>query len=82
MLYCLCTSYGLVLSYVFEVNMENNKGKEFYKRGTGLKVVICSEDDPEADYYIQVNQAAGNTVYKDNQDNLFILACQYSTCEG
>jgi hypothetical protein len=62
--------------------MEDKEKKSFYRRGSGMKVIICHEDDEQANYLVQMNRAAGNTVHIDDRGFLFVVVLQYNMAMG
>ena len=54
--------------------------KDFYRRGSGLKVIICHESDEKARYFTEFNRHAGNEVLKDAKGRLYVLVCKYDLC--
>lgn len=48
----------------------------------GLRVTICHEDHPDADYLTKQNQRAGNQVQTDEKGFLYTMVCKYKTVFG
>jgi hypothetical protein len=59
-------------------NKEENR-RPLYRRGSGIRVIICHEEDEQADYFVRVNRAAGNELYVDERGFIFTLVCKYDT---
>jgi hypothetical protein len=61
---------------------EASQEKPRYRRGSGLKIVICHKEHEEASRLRRFNERSGNPVHEDERGFLFVVVCRYPLCCG